>query len=134
MKPIVYIASPYTKGDPSVNTHFQCKVFNQLMDEGKVWPVAPLWSHFQHTVFPRSYQDWINYDLAMLPLYDACLRLDAELVELKYFEYESSGADGEVEFFLSTNKPVFYTIPDLHEWADNLLDLDCENAETHISH
>ena len=52
-KPIVYIASPYTKGDVSINVHFQCKIFDELMDDGIVFPVVPLWSHFQHTIFPR---------------------------------------------------------------------------------
>lgn len=78
-KPTVYIASPYTGGDVAINTHYQCRIFDKLLDDGKVLPVAPLWSHFQHTAFPRKYQDWIDYDQAMLPLYDACLRLNAEL-------------------------------------------------------
>ena len=62
-----------------MNTHFQCKVFDLLLSEGKVWPIAPLWSHFQHTIFPRPYEDWIAYDQSLLHLYDACLRLTAEL-------------------------------------------------------
>lgn len=116
-KPIVYVASPYTKGDAAINTHFQCKIFNQLMDDGKVWPVVPLWSHFQHTVFPRPYKDWIAYDKALLKLYDACLRLSAEIPELNYSESESSGADGEVEYFQTAGKPVFYSIEELYRWV-----------------
>lgn len=34
-KPIVYIASPYTGGDVAINTHFQCRVFDQLLEDGK---------------------------------------------------------------------------------------------------
>jgi hypothetical protein len=117
-KPIVYIASAYTRGDVGMNTHFQCKIFNQLMDDGKVWPVAPLWSHFQHTIFPRPYQDWIDYDKAMLHLYDACARLTVELPN--YRQHESSGADGEVDFFLSNSKPVFYNLSDLYVWVDEV--------------
>ncbi|HWZ46264.1 MAG TPA: hypothetical protein VNW97_22520 [Candidatus Saccharimonadales bacterium] len=117
-KPIVYIASPYSKGDAAINTHFQCKIFNQLMDDGRVWPVAPLWAHFQHTVFPRSYQDWIDYDKALLRLYDACLRLDSSFQQLRYTETQSSGADGEVEYFKSMSKPVFFSIEDLYTWVD----------------
>lgn len=74
-KPIVYIASPYSSGDPAINTHFQCKVFDEILRDGRAWPVAPLWSHYQHTLFPRPYSDWIAYDQALLKLYDACLRL-----------------------------------------------------------
>ena len=83
-RPVVYIASPYSKGDPAINTHFQCQVFDQMLNDGVVWPVAPLWSHFQHTMYPRQYQDWVAYDAAMIPRYDACVRLNAEHPELKY--------------------------------------------------
>ena len=117
-KPVVYIASPYTKGDVAMNTHFQCKVFDMLLSDGKVWPIAPLWSHFQHTVFPRPYQDWIVYDQALLHLYDACLRLTAELPGVSYQQHESSGADKEVQTFQSMEKRVFYSIEELYRWVD----------------
>jgi len=104
-----------------MNTHFQCKVFDRLLTDGKVWPVAPLWSHFQHTVFPRPYRDWVAYDQALLHLYDACLRLTAELPELAYRQHESSGAEGEVETFLLLGKPVFETFEDLYAWVDALM-------------
>ena len=118
-KPVVYIASPYTKGDVAINAHFQCKVFDQLLTEGRVLPVAPLWSHFQHILFPRPYEDWIAYDQAMLPLYDCCLRLDAELNRLAYRQSESSGADAEVASFRRLNKPVFESIEALYRWIEN---------------
>jgi hypothetical protein len=117
-KPIIYIASPYTKGDVAVNTHFQCKVFDQLLTDGKVWPVAPLWSHFQHTLFPRPYKDWIAYDQAMLPRYDACLRLTARLESMNYELHESTGADNEVATFERLGKPVFKSVEELYRWVD----------------
>jgi len=117
-KPVVYIASPYTKGDVAINTRFQCEIFDQLMNEGIVWPVAPLWSHFQHTIFPRPYTDWIAYDLAMIPRYDACLRLAA--IHKKYVQAESSGATNEVFEFKRLNKPVFYSIENLYKWVKSL--------------
>jgi len=94
-------------------------VFNKLMDDGKVWPVAPLWTHFQHTLFPRPYNDWVEYDRALLHLYDACLRLNAEIPELHYSESKSFGADGEVDYFKSVDKPVFYSIESLYEWVES---------------
>lgn len=118
LKPIVYIASPYTRGDVAINTFFQCKVFNQLLDDKKVWPIAPLWSHFQHTVFPRKYEDWIEYDQALLRLYDACLRVNPDFPQWDYKETQSSGADNEVKTFQELGKPVFYSIEDLYEWVD----------------
>jgi hypothetical protein len=45
-----------------MNANFQCNVFNRLLSDARVLPVAPLWTHFQHLVFPRPYQDWIDYD------------------------------------------------------------------------
>ncbi len=117
-KPTVYIASPYSKGDPAINAHFQCKIFNQLLDDAKVLPVAPLWSHFQHILFPRPYQDWIDYDQAMLDLYDCCLRLTAKLPDIEYEESESAGADAEVATFIKCGKPVFQSIDLLYEWVD----------------
>lgn len=119
-KPTVYIASPYSKGDPEMNAHFQCKIFDQILGEGKVLPVAPLWSHFQHILFPRPYQDWIDYDQAMLNLYDCCLRLNVILPHVNYEETKSSGADAEVETFKRMGKPIFYTIEDLYCWVDGV--------------
>lgn len=123
-RPIVYIASPYSKGDPAINTHFQCKIFNQMLNDGIVWPVVPLWTHFQHTVFPRPYKDWIEYDQALLHLYDACLRLDIDIPELDYKQSESSGADAEVDTFKKLEKPVFYSIHELYDWAEIQTDDD----------
>lgn len=117
-KRTVYIASPYSQGDVAMNTHFQCEIFDKLLTDGKVLPVAPLWSHFQHLLFPRPYQDWIRYDQAMLPLYDCCLRLDAVNQTTGYRQHHSSGADGEVEAFLRMGKLVFYSIHDLYSWID----------------
>jgi hypothetical protein len=117
-KPVVFIASPYTKGDVAVNTHFQCKIFDRLLTEDRVIPVVPLWTHFQHLIFPRPYQDWLKYDQALLRLYDCCLRLTAKHESMQYEQFESSGADAEMETFRKQNKPVFLSIEDLYAWVD----------------
>jgi hypothetical protein len=119
IKPTVYIASPYSKGDPNVNTHYQCKIFDKLLGDGKVLPIAPLWSHFQHLLFPRPYEDWIDYDHAMLRLYDCCLRLSVSFPSLNYYQKESTGADAEVETFKKLGKPVFFSVDELYEWLDS---------------
>jgi hypothetical protein len=119
-KPIVYIASPYTQGDVAINTHFQCEVFNRLMDDGRVWPVAPLWAHFQHTIFPRPYQDWVDYDNAFLKFYDACLRVNPNYPDWNYKERRSRGADNEVKYFKAAGKHVFTSIEKLYAWVDSL--------------
>ena len=117
-KPIVYIASPYSTGDPAINTHFQCKIFDEILQDGRAWPVAPLWSHFQHTLFPRPYNDWIEYDKALLKTCDACLRLAAEIPELNYLQGISAGADAEAECFRRLGRPVFLSLEELYEWID----------------
>jgi hypothetical protein len=119
-RPFVYIASPYTQGDVAINTHFQCEIFNRLLDDGRVWPVAPLWAHFQHTIFPRPYQDWVAYDNAFLHLYDACLRVNPVYPDWNYQETRSSGAENEVKYFESAGKRVFTSIEELYAWADTL--------------
>jgi hypothetical protein len=118
-KPTVFIASPYTKGDPAMNAHFQCLIFDKLLGDGIVLPVAPLWTHFQHTVLPRPYQDWITYDQEMLKLYDCCLRLDAKMPGLNYVQHDSSGADAEVAAFQQLGRPVFFSIDELYAWVDS---------------
>lgn len=120
-KPFVYVASPYTKGDVAINTRFQMEIFDQLMDDGIVIPYVPLWTHFQHLVFPRPYRDWIDYDLYMINRrnFNACLRLDARYDVLGYVETKSSGADGEVVAFEKLNLPVFKKIDDLYDWVKN---------------
>ncbi len=118
MKPLVYIASPYTKGDVGINTRFQCQIWNDMMNDGRVLPYAPLWSHFQHTMFPRPYEDWIEYDNAIIPRMDALVRLSAEYMPLGYFEDKSSGADAEVELARSHGLPVFFTLHTLYLWVN----------------
>lgn len=116
-KPVVYIASPYTKGDPVINTHFQCRIFDQLLTDQLVLPVAPLWTHFQHLLYPRPYQDWIKYDQETLFMYDCCLRLEAVCDRTGYREDHSSGADAEVAAFQAQGKPVFFSIEALYAWV-----------------
>ncbi len=119
-RPIVYISSPYTNGDQGLNTRFQCEVWDQLMTDGLVWPVAPLWSHFQHIILPRKYDDWLDFDLAMIKTYDACLRLNSTFKDLDYLVVESKGADMEVAEFKRMMKPVFYSIEDCYDWVRHI--------------
>jgi hypothetical protein len=113
-KPWIYIASPYTKGDPAINTRFQCLQFDLLLSDGFVWPHAPLWTHFQHTLFPRPYEDWTGYDNAVIDRMDGCLRLSARHASMSYQVNESSGADHEVELFKLQGKPIYYSISEMY--------------------
>lgn len=118
LKPWVYIASPYTKGDAAINVRAQLVAFDALLDLGVI-PVAPLFSHFQHLFLPRDYRDWIELDLEVIQRCDACLRL-AAVAEVKngkpYHQWESSGADGEVAEFFRLGRPVFESLDEIREW------------------
>jgi hypothetical protein len=102
IKPKIYIASAYTKGDTAVNVKAQLDCVDILMDLGCT-PFAPLYSHFQHMTHPRPYTDWVEFDLEWVPVCDALLRLPGE----------SPGADGEVRCAIEHDIPVFYSIEDL---------------------
>jgi len=104
----VYIASPYTLGDVAVNVKRQIDAADELMNLGFV-PFAPLYSHFQHMVHPRPYQDWIKIDLEWVKVVDCVLRLDGE----------STGADGEVDFATELGKPTFYNYKDLIKYYED---------------
>lgn len=95
----VYIASPYTLGDVDDNVRRQLDCANELMNLGFA-PFVPLYSHFQHMIHPRPYQDWMILDLEWVKSCDCLLRLKGE----------SKGADIEVEVAKSLNIPVFYSI------------------------
>lgn len=95
--PWVYIAAPYTKGDPVVNTRTAMECFDRLRRSGDCIPICPLWSMFQHFLTPTPYQSWLDYDLAIIDRCDAILRLPGD----------SKGADGEVTHAAGRKIPVF---------------------------
>lgn len=102
MRKRVYVAGPYTKGDPCVNTHVAIAVGNQLLDAGFA-PFVPHLLHFWHTLSPRPYEDWMALDLSWVVVSEAVLRLPGE----------SKGADMEVECAHKHSIPVFTNIDEL---------------------
>lgn len=104
----IYIASPYTKGDVAVNVRTQIDAWDDLVSMG--WaPFAPLYSHFQHIVHPRSYEDWMRQDLFWIRRCDALVRLPGE----------SSGADREVALARELGIPVYLGLADVPVLAGN---------------
>jgi hypothetical protein len=103
---LVYIAGPYTKPDPCVNTRSAILVGDDLWREGLV-PFVPHLTHFWHTVSPKPYWDWLAYDLHWLRVCHALLRLPGE----------SNGADKEVMEAKRLGIPVFWTLQDVVTWA-----------------
>ena len=93
---VIYISSPYTKGDQGENVAVQIKALHRIMDLGGC-PIAPLIYHFAHITRQRTYEEWMDIDLELVRRADAVLRLPGE----------SAGADREVALANELGKPVF---------------------------
>jgi len=98
----VYVAGPYTKPDPGLNTHQSILVATQLLDAGFA-PFLPHLSLFWHCCTPRPYETWLQYDFVWVAKCDAVLRIPGD----------SPGADREVELANSLGIPVFFDIESL---------------------
>jgi hypothetical protein len=99
---VVYVASPYTKGDVAQNVRTQVLAAETLRHLGYL-PIIPLLSHFWHFASPHPYEYWLMMDAQKVYLADAILRLPGE----------SDGADFETELARLLGKPVFYSVQDL---------------------
>ena len=102
----VYIASPYTIGDTGLNVRVSMLMFHRLLNynNGKTFvPFCPLWCHFQHILTPEKYDTWMEWDLAWLEKCDCILRLPGE----------SAGASKEVDYAISKDIPVFFSLDEL---------------------
>jgi nucleoside 2-deoxyribosyltransferase len=101
----VYVAGPYTKGDPAANVRTAILAGNELYDVGFV-PFIPHLNHLWHMLEPRPYPEWLAYDMEWLDVCDVVLRLPGP----------SYGAQREVERAREQGKPVFHSIEDLKMW------------------
>lgn len=98
----VYIASPYTQGNTSENIRKHLKAGSILLERGYI-PFMPLLTHFMDIIHPRTYEQWMEYDMEWLQSCDCVLRLEGL----------SEGAEREVKLASSLGKPVFYSIKDI---------------------
>lgn len=98
----VYVASPYTKPDPCINTHNAVRVGQQLWELGYC-PFVPHLSHFWHTMIPNPYPMWLELDAQWLRVCDVMLRLPGE----------SSGADKEEVIAVDRDIPVVRSVEEL---------------------
>lgn len=115
MKPLVYIASPYSQGDCVINTRCSIDVFMHLLVGGECVPISPLaLSFLPHLVQPIPYEAWMTYMLSLVENCDALLRVNAEWGD--YFQENSPGANREIALASERGIPVFYSIEDLEEW------------------
>lgn len=106
-RPLVYVAAPYTRPDPVLNTHIIIAEVDEIVNDGVVTPFVPHLTLLWHLVRPRPLEFWYAYDLATLARCDAVLRLPGE----------STGADREVQFASAKGLPIFYDRTSLYAWA-----------------
>lgn len=96
MKPLVYIAGPYTSPDPVLNVRRAVKMAERVAASGAV-PIVPHLSMLWHLVSPQEIDYWYQYDLEILLHCHALIRLVGA----------SPGADREVAFAEKEGTPVF---------------------------
>jgi len=121
-KPLVYIASPYSKGDQILNIRSSIEIFETLLRHQIVTPIAPLLANQVHLVFPHEDDTWMNYDLHLLLHCDAVFACNAFVQfehdgsPIYYNQSESTGRDKEIEFAKEHNIQVFWDIDDLYTY------------------
>jgi len=98
----IYIAGPYTQGDPEENTRKAIAAADIVAAAGFA-PFVPHLSHLWEQISPKPYQFWIDLDNAFLPICEALLRIPGP----------SNGADAEVALAESLGIPVFFTTDEL---------------------
>lgn len=96
--PLVYLAGPYSKPDPVLNTHQMLKIADAILEAGFV-PLVPHLSLAWHLVSPKPYREWLEYDRQLMLRCDLVLRVPGE----------SHGAAQELELAWSKGIPVIYT-------------------------
>ena len=86
MRPMLYVAGPYTNPDPIVNTHRAARFATAVYELGEWVPLVPHLSLLWHMVTPRDVDHWYQLDLDQLEHCNAIVRLPGA----------STGADREL--------------------------------------
>lgn len=101
VKPLAYIAGPYTHPDPILNTRRAIEVADALIERGFAVFVPHL-TMLWHLVSPRTLEQWYEIDLAMLAHCQVLYRLpgvsrgaDAEVAEARRLGIPVEDWDGE---------------------------------------
>ena len=100
-RPKIYVAGPYTQGDPVAHTHRAIQLGQRLWEAGFA-PYVPHLNLLWHVVAPAPPGQWYALDLEWL---DAC----AALIRLPG---ESPGAEGEALRALTNDVVRAFLVPD----------------------
>jgi hypothetical protein len=101
-KTLIYVAGPYTHGEPVLNLRRALGVANAIHDLGGIAYVPHL-CHLWHFHSPKHYDFWIEHGLEMLVRCDALYRFDpdkkSEGAELEWTSAEQMGIPTFNEWF-----------------------------------
>lgn len=86
-RPLLYVAAPYTRPDPVVNTNAVCRVATILYEQTSWVPVVPHLSLLWHAITPKPIEFWYELDVHHMRACTGFLRLPGE----------STGADDEAK-------------------------------------
>ncbi len=110
---LVYLATPYTKGDVAINIHNAIKLAEQIVELGYI-PYVPIWTHFWHIISPHPWEYWMKIDEEIMLRCDCVLRGDGE----------SNGADIEIERAQQAGMPIYFSIEELREDKEAKAEID----------
>lgn len=86
MRPLLYVAGPYTRPDPVENTHRAARVATWIYENTRWVPMLPHITLAWHLITPRPVDFWYDLDLQHMLRCDAIVRLPGA----------STGADREL--------------------------------------
>lgn len=98
----VYIAGPYSQGDPETNVKRAIDAADALLARGYA-PFIPHLTHYWHQQHKHPYETWMQLDLEWVATCDCLLRLEGP----------STGADREVVHATNHKIPVYLSLDTL---------------------
>lgn len=110
MKPLVYVAGPYSADEPASvekNVAQAIRCGDEIATQMSANVIIPHLSHFWDVLLPHDYAFWMNHTMAMLE------RCDAMFVIAM-----SPGVSSEINLATQLGIPVFNDIEELRAWCD----------------
>ena len=104
---IIYVSAPFSIGDQFVNVRNACLAGDEIFKRGHI-PLVPHLTAFWHAITPRSWEEWLRIDMALLGRCDALLRLPGV----------SKGADAEEAEARRLQLPIFYDVEDIPSYLE----------------
>jgi|SRR5215467_577434 len=98
----IYVAGPYSTGDPVINTRNAIYAAEELIKKGHI-PYVPHLTLLWHIVAPHDLEFWYEYDQVWLRFCNAVFRLEGE----------STGAANECKVARSIGLPIYLKLEDV---------------------